>query len=289
MKRALEIIPAIDLIDGQCVRLTEGDYAQKKIYHSDPLDVAKMFEDAGIRRLHLVDLDGAKAGQVVNWPVLERIAAGTSLQVDFGGGLKTADAVQRVFDSGAQWAVIGSIAVKSPDTLAQWFSRYGADRFFLGADVKQEKLAVGGWLETTDMDILPFLERYRDMGVRYLFCTDVSKDGRLEGPSISLYRKILQVMPDLQLVASGGVSSLEDLQALADIGCYGAILGKAIYEARIPLGALTAGFERPATGPNAQPGTVGGEAISAHRQSPINIGSVPGNAQPGTMHKPTQS
>ena len=245
MKQTLEIIPAIDLIDGQCVRLTEGDYAQKKVYHADPLDVAKQFEAAGIRRLHLVDLDGAKAGQVVNWSVLERIASKTTLQVDFGGGLKTLEAVQRVFDSGARWAVVGSIAVKAPDTLAQWFARFGAERFFLGADVRQEKLAVGGWLETTDMDILPFLDRYRLMGVRYLFCTDVAKDGRLEGPSLALYRKILEAMPDLQLVASGGVSNLADLHALADIGCYGAILGKAIYESRISLDELITQFQSP--------------------------------------------
>ncbi len=227
MKADFEIIPAIDLIDGQCVRLTEGDYAQKKVYNRNPLDVALKFEAAGIKRLHLVDLDGAKAGKVVNWAVLESITRHTGLSVDFGGGVKTDEDVQRILDAGAHWVTVGSIAVKDENRLLSWFEQYGAEKFFLGADVKQEKIAVGGWLETTSIDLLPFLSKYQAHGVQYLFCTDVSKDGRMEGPSIALYRKIIQNLPGVQLVASGGVSSMADVHALQDLGCKGVILGKA--------------------------------------------------------------
>jgi phosphoribosylformimino-5-aminoimidazole carboxamide ribotide isomerase len=238
MNSQFDIIPAIDLIDGKCVRLTEGDYAQKKVYHDDPLDVAKQFEDAGLRRLHLVDLDGAKAGKVVNWSVLEKICAHTRLQVDFGGGIKTDEDLRQVMDSGAQWAVVGSIAVKDEARLLDWFTRYGTDRFFLGADMKQGKIAVGGWLETTSIEVVPFLQRYAAHGMRYVFCTDVGKDGRLEGPSVDLYREILAAVPGLQLVASGGISTIQDLRELASVGCHGAIVGKAIYERRVTLQAL---------------------------------------------------
>jgi phosphoribosylformimino-5-aminoimidazole carboxamide ribotide isomerase len=239
MKRHFDIIPAIDLIDGSCVRLTEGDYTQKTVYHKEPLDVAKQFEDAGLTRLHLVDLDGAKAGRVINWSVLEKICTHTRLQVDFGGGIKTEEDLQKVMDSGAAWAVVGSIAVKDEDRLLDWFGKYGTERFFLGADVKQGKIAVSGWMETTAIEVIPFLQRYVAHGIRYAFCTDVSKDGRLEGPSVELYRDILASVPGLQLVASGGVSTMADLQALASIGCHGAILGKAIYEGRVTLDALS--------------------------------------------------
>ena len=236
----MEIIPAIDLIDGKCVRLTEGDFAQKTIYNENPVEVAKQFEAAGISRLHLVDLDGAKAGKVVNWKVLESITRETAMVVDFGGGIKTADEVQKVFDLGARYATIGSIAVKNESLLLEWFEKYGADKFLVGADVKNEKLAIGGWLESTGIDIIEFIAKYMGHGIRQLFCTDVSKDGKLEGPSLDLYRKIIQHFPQLHFIASGGVSSMQDLISLQEIGCKGAIVGKAIYENRITLGELTA-------------------------------------------------
>lgn len=235
----MEIIPAIDLIDGKCVRLTEGDFTQKTIYNESPLEVAKQFEAAGIKRLHLVDLDGAKAGKVQNWKVLEAITRGTSLLVDFGGGIKTVEEVQKVFDLGARYATVGSIAVKNESTLLEWFEKYGAEKFLVGADVKDEKLAIGGWLETTGVDIIDFIAKYMGHGIRQLFCTDVSKDGKLEGPSLDLYRKILYHFPQLYFIASGGVSSMDDLYSLKDIGCKGVIVGKAIYENRITLVELT--------------------------------------------------
>ncbi|ULQ57234.1 1-(5-phosphoribosyl)-5-[(5-phosphoribosylamino)methylideneamino]imidazole-4-carboxamide isomerase [Flavihumibacter rivuli] len=234
----MEIIPAIDIIDGKCVRLTEGDYSQKKIYNEQPLEVARMFEDAGLKRLHLVDLDGAKAGAVKNWKVLEAIAGKTSLVIDFGGGIKTEQDVAIVFNSGAALATVGSIAVKDEAALLEWFNKFGVGKFLLGADVKNEKIAVGGWLETTDIWIYDFIEKYFGHGIRQLFCTDVSKDGRLEGPSTELYRNIVSKFPDLHFIASGGVSSLADLEALQEAGCKGAIVGKAIYENRISLDEL---------------------------------------------------
>jgi phosphoribosylformimino-5-aminoimidazole carboxamide ribotide isomerase len=233
-----EIIPAIDLIDGKCVRLTEGDYNQKTVYHEDPVEVALGFEAAGIRRLHLVDLDGAKAGRVVNWNVLERITQRTALEVDFGGGIKTRDDVDRVLDSGAKWATVGSIAVKNEAELMSWFETYGANRFFLGADVKEEHIAVAGWQETTSIQLIPFLQKYVGYGIQYVFCTDVSKDGRLEGPATDLYRRVLEALPGLQLIASGGVSGMQDLESLKAAGCAGAIVGKAIYEGRTNLEQL---------------------------------------------------
>jgi phosphoribosylformimino-5-aminoimidazole carboxamide ribotide isomerase len=233
--RGIEIIPAIDIIDGKCVRLTHGDYDQKKIYNEHPLEVAKEFEDAGVRRLHLVDLDGAKAGVVKNWKVLETIAAKTSLVIDFGGGIKTAKDVQIVFDSGATLATVGSIAVKSEETFSNWLTTFGADRFLLGADVKNEKITVAGWLEQTDIVIYDFIEGYIARGMKQIFCTDVSKDGALEGPSTELYKTIIQKFPDLNFIASGGVSSIEDVYELHEIGCKGVIIGKAIYEGRIQL------------------------------------------------------
>ncbi|HTJ13762.1 MAG TPA: 1-(5-phosphoribosyl)-5-[(5-phosphoribosylamino)methylideneamino]imidazole-4-carboxamide isomerase [Dinghuibacter sp.] len=231
----MEIIPAIDIIDGKCVRLTQGDYAQKKIYNEDPLEAAKSFEGAGLSRLHLVDLDGAKAGTVRNWKVLERIAGGTTLTIDFGGGIKTEKDLDIVFDSGAALATIGSMAVKQPDTMAEWISRRGADKFLLGADVKGEQIAVSGWLETTDQNVFDFIGAYVDKGIRQVFCTDVSKDGLLQGPSVALYAKIIDRFPDLWFIASGGVSGLKDLEDLKKIGCKGAIVGKAIYEGRVTL------------------------------------------------------
>lgn len=227
------VIPAIDIIDGKCVRLTEGDYAQKKIYNENPLDVALEFEDAGLQRLHLVDLDGAKAGAVKNWKVLETIASKTKLTIDFGGGIKTEKDVQIVFDSGSALATVGSIAVKDEALFVSWLQQFGAENFLLGADVKEEKIAIGGWLETTDIWIYDFIEKYIKHGVQQIFCTDVSKDGRLEGPSTELYKNIITKFPDLHFIASGGVASLDDLKMLRDIGCSSAIVGKAIYEGRI--------------------------------------------------------
>ena len=234
----MQIIPAIDIIDGKCVRLTEGDYAQKTIYNENPLEVAKAFEAVGIQRLQLVDLDGAKAGAVKNWKVLESIAVNTKLVIDFGGGIKTDNDVAHVFERGASLATIGSIAVANPTLFLSWVNRYGAEKFFLGADVKDNLIAVNGWMQTSTITIESFLTDYLAHGITNIFCTDVSKDGRLEGPSIKLYQSLIQLFPNLKLVASGGVSSLQDLEALDAIGCAGAIVGKAIYENRISLASL---------------------------------------------------
>ena len=234
----MQIIPAIDIIDGKCVRLTEGDYAQKTIYNENPLEVAKAFEAAGIQRLHLVDLDGAKAGAVKNWKVLESIALNTKLVIDFGGGIKTDNDVAHVFERGASLATIGSIAVANSTLFLSWVNKYGAEKFFLGADVKDNLIAVNGWMQTSTITIESFLTDYLAHGITNIFCTDVSKDGRLEGPSIKLYQSLIQLFPNLKLVASGGVSSLQDLEALDAIGCAGAIVGKAIYENRISLASL---------------------------------------------------
>jgi len=235
----MQIIPAIDIIEGKCVRLTEGDYAQKKIYNENPLEVALEFQDAGIQRLHLVDLDGAKAGKVINWKVLDQIASKTSLAIDFGGGIKEQDDVRIVLESGAIWATVGSVAVKNKSALLQWMQLFGAERFLLGADVKGEAIAIGGWLETTTLNIYDYIADYLNEGIVQIFCTDISKDGKLEGPSIELYKNILQKNPNMQLIASGGVSSIKDLESLQSIGCSGAIVGKAIYEGNISLNELT--------------------------------------------------
>jgi phosphoribosylformimino-5-aminoimidazole carboxamide ribotide isomerase len=229
------IIPAIDIIDGKCVRLVQGDYSQKKIYNEHPLEVAMQFEDAGLDRLHLVDLDGAKAGAVKNWKVLETIAGKTSLVIDFGGGIKTEKDVQIVFNSGAKWATVGSIAVKNKEEFVKWILQFGAGKFLLGADVKDEKIAVSGWTETTEVNIFDFLQQYAGKGITNVFCTDVSKDGLLAGPSLDLYKKIIERFPALHFIASGGVSNMKDVEDLAEIGCSGAIIGKAIYENRISL------------------------------------------------------
>ncbi|TKK70390.1 1-(5-phosphoribosyl)-5-[(5-phosphoribosylamino)methylideneamino]imidazole-4-carboxamide isomerase [Ilyomonas limi] len=232
------IIPAIDIIEGKCVRLSQGDYAQKKVYNEQPLEVAKQFEDAGLQRLHLVDLDGAKAGAVKNWKVLETIAGKTSLLIDFGGGIKQEKDVEIVFNSGAAMATIGSLAVKDKDTFSTWLQQFGADKFLLGADVKDERIAVSGWLETTDIWIYDFIESYVQQGIQQVFCTDVNKDGMLAGPSLDLYKHIIEKFPELYFIASGGVSSINDLEQLKEIGCKGAIVGKAIYEGKIELNEL---------------------------------------------------
>ncbi|QHS62638.1 1-(5-phosphoribosyl)-5-[(5-phosphoribosylamino)methylideneamino]imidazole-4-carboxamide isomerase [Chitinophaga agri] len=235
----ITIIPAIDIIDGKCVRLTQGDYAQKKVYNEHPLEVAKEFESIGVRRLHLVDLDGAKKGAVVNWKVLEAIAGKTNLVIDFGGGIKTEDDLRIVYENGAALATIGSIAVKDPELFSGWVKKYGSDKIFLGADVKEEKIAVGGWLETTSLSVFDFLDENVKQGVKHIFCTDIAKDGLLQGPSTDLYKKILGRFPQISFVASGGVSTMADVHTLAEIGCSGVIVGKAIYEERISMKELS--------------------------------------------------
>lgn len=234
----MQIIPAIDIINGKCVRLTQGDYSQVKIYNEDPLEVAMEFEDSGLMRLHLVDLDGAKAGAVKNWKVLESIASKTGLDIDFGGGIKSVKDVDIVLECGAKWATVGSVAVKDEESFVHWIGVYGASKFLLGADVKDEKIAVSGWTETTDIWIYDFIRKYVDHGVKQVFCTDVSKDGLLQGPSTALYKNIIKEFPSLYFIASGGVSSMKDLEELAAIGCNAAIVGKAIYENRISLKEL---------------------------------------------------
>jgi phosphoribosylformimino-5-aminoimidazole carboxamide ribotide isomerase len=231
----IEIIPAIDLIDGKCVRLSQGDYSQKTVYYDDPLDVAKMFEDAGIRRLHVVDLDGAKAQHIVNHKILERIATHTNLVIDFGGGLKSDDDLRIAFESGAAMITGGSIAVKNPEVFMSWIQQFGAEKIILGADVKNRKIAVGGWLETTNIDLMPFIEGYMKKGISKVICTDISKDGMLEGPAIPLYQEMLQKEPEMYLIASGGVSSIADIDKLQEHRIPAVIIGKAIYEGRIAL------------------------------------------------------
>ncbi len=234
----MEIIPAIDIIDGKCVRLTQGNYAQKKEYAKDPLEVAKRFEDAGIRRLHLVDLDGAKAKRIVNLEVLSKICGNTSLMVDFGGGVKSTKDLESAFQAGAAQVTGGSVAAQDPDLFASWLGAYGGDKIILGADAKDRKIAISGWQETTSMDLLEFISNYVDKGVEYVICTDVAKDGLLLGPSIDLYREILQTVPNVKLIASGGVAEFEDLVDLAELGVFGCIVGKAYYEQKISLDQL---------------------------------------------------
>jgi phosphoribosylformimino-5-aminoimidazole carboxamide ribotide isomerase len=232
------VIPAIDIIDGKCVRLSQGDYAQKKVYNEHPLEVALQFEDAGIQRLHLVDLDGAKAGKVTNWKVLEKIASKTKLVIDFGGGIKSFDDVSVIFESGAALATIGSLAVKDETLFTEMIRRYGADKFFVGADVKNEKIAISGWLEQTDVYVYDFIHKYFELGIKQFFCTDIAKDGMMEGPSTELYKTILKECPGIQLTASGGVSKMDDLFELKEAGCIAAIVGKAIYEGTISMNDL---------------------------------------------------
>jgi len=234
----MQIIPAIDIIDGKCVRLTQGDYNQKKIYNEDPLEVAKSFEGAGIERLHLVDLDGAKAKHIVNWKVLEKIATKTNLKIDFGGGLKTDKDAEIAFNSGALQITGGSIAVKDRRTFEGWLEKYGSDKIILGADVKDEQIAISGWQETTNLNLFDFLADYTAKGVKYIICTDIAKDGLLQGTSVDLYKTIRNQFPDLQLIASGGVTSMHDIEALIEIDCYGAIIGKAIYEGNLKIEEL---------------------------------------------------
>jgi phosphoribosylformimino-5-aminoimidazole carboxamide ribotide isomerase len=234
----MTIIPAIDIIDGKCVRLTKGDYTRKTIYNEDPLEVALQFEDAGLKRLHLVDLDGAKAGEVKNWKVLEKIAGKTQLIIDFSGGIGTQENLEIAFNSGAYYASIGSIAVKDEFTFSGWLLAFGAERFIIGADVKDEILLIRGWTETTTTTVFELIEKYKLKGVKQFFCTDVNKDGLMMGPATSLYKKIAEHQPSINLIASGGISSVQDLEALREAGCNGAIIGKAIYENKISLNEL---------------------------------------------------
>ena len=244
----MRIIPAIDIIDGKCVRLSKGDYETKKIYNENPLEVAKEFEAQGIEYLHLVDLDGAKSKHIVNHKVLEQIASRTGLKIDFGGGLKTNDDLRIAFESGANQITGGSIAVKDPETFISWLQKFGADKIILGADANNEKIAVSGWQEESDKELIPFIQEYQKKGITYVICTDISKDGMLQGPSFDLYKKILdqgtiitndkEVTRTIKLIASGGISTFDELPKLAEIGCEGTIIGKAIYENRISLKQL---------------------------------------------------
>ena len=231
----IELVPAIDLIEGKCVRLTQGDYSTRKVYNEDPLEVAKQFEGNGIRRLHVVDLDGARVGHIVNYRILERLATRTSLIIDFGGGLKAEGDLEIAFESGAQKVTGGSIAVKDPERFTTWIKKFGCERIILGADAKEKKIAISGWKETTELELVPFIQSYYDKGITQVICTDIARDGMLQGPSIALYQEILDALPNLTLIASGGVSSVADIERLQEAGIPAVIFGKALYEGRIQL------------------------------------------------------
>ena len=242
MRKPFQIIPAIDLIDGKCVRLSQGDFNAKTIYSDSPLEVAKRFEDAGLKRLHMVDLDGARAGQICNLAVLESVATGTSLEIDFSGGIKNENDVSSVFSAGAAMIAIGSLATKDPARITDWVAKFGDTRILIGADVRDGLIAINGWETKTDLMLLPFIEDMVERGVRQIFVTDVSKDGLLSGPATELYEQIIAKFDDLQLIASGGVTGIDDLHRLNEIGCAGAIIGKALYEGRIDLENLVKEF-----------------------------------------------
>jgi len=229
----IELIPAIDLIDGKCVRLTQGDYDTKKVYSNYPLEIAKMFESCGLKRLHVVDLDGAREGRIINYKTLYLIASKTSLVIDFGGGLKSDKDVEIAFENGAQFITGGSVAVKTPRLFEGWLERYGKEHVILGADAKDEKIAISGWQLTTSQALIPFIEDFHNRGVKIVICTDISRDGMLQGPSTELYCKIRQTLPDVYLIASGGVGSMKDIESLADAGIPAVIFGKAFYEGHI--------------------------------------------------------
>ena len=231
----IELIPAIDIIDGKCVRLSQGDYDTKKVYNENPLEVAKEFEANGIRRLHVVDLDGAKSKHVVNYRTLEMIATRTSLVIDFGGGIKTDEDMRIAFENGAQMVTLGSVAVKNPDLFKKWLIQYGAEKIILGADAKNKRIAVSGWMEDSSQELIPFLHDYTKEGIYKVLCTDISKDGMLQGPSIELYKEIMKEFPEMHLIASGGVSCLEDIIALEEAGIPAVVFGKALYEGRITM------------------------------------------------------
>ncbi len=234
----IELIPAIDIIDGKCVRLTQGDYARKTIYGEDPVEVAKSFADCGIRRLHVVDLDGARSKHIVNARTIERITTATTLSVDFGGGIKSDTDLQTAFDAGAQMVTIGSLAVTEPDTMLRWMSTFGCERLILGADIRNGRISIHGWQEEGNEQLLPFIRRYHEAGIRQVLCTDIARDGMLQGPNTALYRSVMETFAGLHLIASGGVGSLDDIRALAAAGVPAVVIGKAIYEGRIPLPEL---------------------------------------------------
>ena len=234
----IEIIPAIDIIDGKCVRLTQGDYGKQKTYSDNPLEVAKLFEGYGVRRLHVVDLDGAKSSHVINLRVLEQIASHTDLVIDFGGGIKSENDLTLSFNAGASMLTIGSLAVKSPDLVKGWLKDYGAERFIIGADVKDEKISINGWKEEGEDTLYPFLERYTSEGVVNVLCTDISRDGMLQGPSLTLYENILKRFPELHLIASGGVGGVDDIRKLNEMGVPAVVFGKAFYEGLIRIEQL---------------------------------------------------
>ena len=234
----IEIIPAIDIINGKCVRLSQGDFETQKIYSESPVNIAKQFEEAGIKRLHIVDLDGAKKGSIVNIHVLENVASSTKLKIDFGGGIKTTQDADKVFNAGASIINIGSIAIKQPHIVVEWIQKFGAEKILLGADVKNEKIVINGWQQSTEINIITYLKEWSSKKMNNIFCTDVSKDGLLQGASVNLYKKILEAIPNIHLNASGGVSSIEDVEGLEAIGCSGVIIGKALYEGKIKLNKL---------------------------------------------------
>lgn len=236
----IELIPAIDIIDGKCVRLSQGDYHSQKVYNENPVEVAKMFEAHGIRRLHIVDLDGAASKHVINHKVMATIAGQTSLVIDFGGGIKSDEDLHIAFESGAKMVTLGSIAVKEPETLVKWINTYGSERIILGADTKDGKIAVNGWMEYSNMELMPFIDTYMKKGVTKVLCTDISRDGMLNGPSTDLYKKIMETNPDLYLIASGGISSMEDIEMLEGAGIQAVVFGKAFYEGHITLQELEA-------------------------------------------------
>lgn len=231
----IEIIPAIDIIDGHCVRLTQGDYDQRTTYDADPVDIAKAFEDAGVKRLHTVDLDGARSSHVVNVRTIERIAAATRLVIDFGGGIKSTEDLRMAFDAGASMVTVGSLAVKNPELFLSWTKEFGTERFILGADAKNGRISINGWKEEDGQELLPFIQGYYDKGLRQVLCTDISRDGMLQGPAVELYQEIMGHFPTLHLIASGGVSSMDDLRALDAAGIPAVVFGKAFYEGRITL------------------------------------------------------
>lgn len=235
MTKKIEIIPAIDIIGGKCVRLTQGDYERKTVYNENPLEVARMFEDAGIRRLHLVDLDGAKANHIINYKVLEQIASKTELIIDFGGGLKSDKDLAIAFNSGADMVTGGSIAVKEPETFLRWLEKYGSDKIILGADAKEGKIAVGGWLETTELTVIEFIAGFHTKGITKVISTDISRDGMLTGPAFDLYSEIMETLPEVEIIASGGIATMDDIYKLAEMDVPGVITGKAIYEGKITL------------------------------------------------------
>lgn len=233
------IIPAIDLIEGKCVRLSKGDFSTSKIYNENPLEVAKAFEAVGIQHLHLVDLDGARAGRVINYSILESIATHTSLQIDFGGGVKSEEDLRIVFESGATQVTGGTIAVKSPTTFESWLQKYGAEKIILGADFENDQVVINGWQESSHLELFEFIGAYRQKGIQFCIPTDVSRDGLLKGSAVSTYQKLITTYPDIHFIASGGITTLAEIEVLKDAQCYGAIIGKAIYEGRITLKDLT--------------------------------------------------